>query len=318
MALNEFSIIQTYFAERTHARSDVLLGIGDDGALLKVPQDQVLVTTLDTMVAGIHFPFDTDPADVGYKALAVNLSDLAAMGAEPCWMSLALTMPEANADWLEKFSKGLFLLAKEFHIQLIGGDTSCGPLSVTLHLSGFIPPGQALLRQGANVGDKIYVSGTLGDAGLALQVLSGSVILPTDAKEYVLQRLNRPTPKIELGYLLRGIASSAIDISDGLAADLTHILDQSGVGATINANDLPMSSVLTHYTSSEVAKKLALTSGDDYELCFTVSPKNEEQLIIKLKDKKIECRCIGEIEKTTGLRVDGFQGELVKKGYLHF
>ena len=316
--MDEFGLIETYFSKKTPSRPDVILGIGDDAALLRVPSEKLLVAAIDTLVAGVHFPIHTHPFDIGYKALAVNLSDLAAMGAEPAWMTLALTLPYADTEWLEGFSDGLLQLAHQFNLQLVGGDTTRGSLTITVQVNGFVPSNQALCRHGAKIGDKIYVSGTVGDAGLGLQVALEKRELPDAAKQFVLQRLNRPTPRIELGLLLRDLASSAIDISDGLLADLGHIINRSGVGAHIIADQLPMSSTLRECVSIEEAQTLALTAGDDYELCFTVSPQNEMALIEKLNTHDMDCCCIGEIEATHSVRVSGFSGNINQTGFRHF
>lgn len=315
--MNEFSLIEKYFTNKTLSRTDVLLGIGDDAALLKVPDDKLLVSSMDTLVEGVHFLPDTTAFDLGYKALAVNLSDLAAMGAEPAWMMLALTVPDIQPTWMEEFTQGMFQLAHQYNVQLIGGDTTQGPLSITIQINGFVSPTEVLRRSGAKVGDKIYVSGTLGDAGLGLQVARNHLDLADEDKAFVLQRLNRPTPRVELGLQLRELASSAIDISDGLLADLGHILKCSGVGANIYADKLPLSNTLKKLPSTE-AQQLALTAGDDYELCFTVSPEGEVKLITHLDDLNIPCICIGEIKQHTGLRITGYSEELDKLGFQHF
>lgn len=315
----EFSLIDAYFKAKTLTRKDVLQGIGDDAALLRVPADNLLVVAVDTMVAGVHFPQNTLPEDIGYKALSVNLSDLAAMGAEPAWMTLALTMPQVDKNWLEKFSNGLFELAQAFDVQLIGGDSTRGPLTVTVQVNGFIPTKfPALKRNGAKVGDKIYVSGTLGDAGLGLQAALGKCNLSDADKKFVLQRLNRPYPRIKLGMLLREYASSAIDVSDGLLADLGHILTVSEVGAEIQTDALPFSAAIRSALSEQEAKKLALTAGDDYELCFTVPVEHEKQLIEILKQEKIPCHCIGEIKKDIGILLVNFTDELESLGFSHW
>jgi thiamine-monophosphate kinase len=315
--MNEFSLIDHYFKNQKLSRPDVLLGIGDDAALLKVPSNCLLVLSMDTLIEGVHFPSKTAPFDIGYKALAVNLSDLAAMGAEPAWMTLALTLPEINTTWLDEFTNGLYQLAKQFNVQLIGGDTTRGSLAITIQVHGFVPPHQALCRHNAKVGDKIYVSGTLGDAGLGLQVALDDRHLPTQDKLFALQRLNKPTPRIQLGILLREIATSAIDISDGLLADLNHILKSSRVGARIIAKNIPLSSALQKLPLSE-AQPLALTAGDDYELCFTIPTENESALMTQLDRLKINCYWIGNIEAEPGLRVDGFSGDLYNLGFQHF
>lgn len=318
MILNEFSLIDTYFKQQTHTRPDVWVGIGDDAALLQVPAHHILAVSVDTLIAGVHFPLTTSPADIGYKALAVNLSDLAAMGAEPAWMTLALTLPQADQEWLHAFATGLFELAHLFNVQLVGGDTTRGPLSITLQIQGFLPPQIQLLRRGAQVGDKIYVSNTLGDAGLGLQVALGKKNLPPAAADYVLARLNRPTPRIELGLLLRSFAHSAIDISDGLLADLQHILTSSQVGAKVYAQKLPLSPVLHQHTTPEEAIMLALTAGDDYELCFTVAPNQEQSLLEQLNKQAVKCHCIGEMTAGTDLEIIGAPGEFARAGYQHF
>lgn len=317
--MNEFTLIDQFFKQRTLSRSDVMLGIEDDAALLKVPDGQWLVVAVDTLVAGVHFLSQTNAEDIGYKALAVNLSDIAAMGAEPAWMTLALTMPSANTLWLDAFSRGLFQLAKEFNVQLVGGDTTRGPLTITIQLQGFVPPHQALCRHSAKVGDKIYVSGTLGDAGFALQVALGHYqVADEEAKTFLYQRLHRPRPQLKLGYLLRHYANAAIDISDGLLADLNHILASSKVGALIDTEKLPLSAALKNYLTAITAKEFALTAGDDYELCFTVSPANEKKMLDDLKKEKIHCSCIGEIIEKTGLHFLDDRQQSVDKGYQHF
>ena len=317
LRLDEFSLIEKYFKNQKISRPDVILGIGDDAALVNVPSNCLLVLSMDTLVEGVHFPPQTSPFDIGYKALAVNLSDLAAMGAEPAWMTLALTLPEINTTWLDEFTKGLNQLAKQFNVQLIGGDTTRGPLTVTIQVHGFVQPHHVLSRHGAKVGDKIYVSGTLGDAGLGLQIALGNRDLPIQDKLFVLQRLNRPIPRIQLGILLREIATSAIDISDGLLADLNHILKSSNVGARINAKNIPLSQALQNLPLAE-AQQLALTAGDDYELCFTIPTENENTLIARLSHLEINYSSIGEIQKAPGLQIDGFSDDLCKFGFQHF
>lgn len=325
--LNEFELINYFFKQQAANRSDVILGIGDDAALLKIPAEQLLAVTTDTLISGVHFPENTKPYDIGYKTLAVNLSDLAAMGAEPAWISLALTLPEANQLWLEEFCNGLFTLIKQFNVQLIGGDTTKGHLSITITAQGFVPANNVLKRSGAQPGDKIYVTGTLGDAGLALQLINNNIAysgceknLTEKDKQFIFQRFNRPEPKIAAGLALRHIANSAIDISDGLAADLKHILQASNAGAIVIVDNVPLSSVLKKINSN-AALTLALSAGDDYELCFTVSPEKEQ--IVKSVFEKLDCfcTCIGTIEKNTELRFQHHDGQLFKldkTGFQHF
>ena len=326
-SLNEFELINHFFKQQARYRPDVILGIGDDAALLQIPEGQLLAVTTDTLIAGVHFPENSKPFDIAYKALAVNLSDLAAMGAEPAWISLALTLPEADQVWLEEFCNGLFTLIKKFNLQLIGGDTTRGHLSITITAQGFVPANNALRRSGAKPGDKIYVTGTLGDAGLALQLIKNNAtysacekILTEKEKQFIFQRFNRPEPKVEAGLVLRNIASSAIDISDGLAADLNHILQASNVGATIIVDNLPLSSVLKKINFND-ALTLALSAGDDYELCFTISPEKEQLLKSAFEKLNVFHTFIGIIEKNTELRLHDRHGQsfvLDKQGFKHF
>lgn len=303
--MNEFSIIKRFFAS-THLRSDVNLGIGDDAALVTPPPGHSLAITTDTLVAGVHFAAETPPHAIGYKSLAVNLSDLAAMGATPAWITLALTLPEPNVAWLEAFSAGLFQLAEKYQVSLIGGDTTRGPLAITIQAIGFTPIGYAITRGKAVPGDAIFVTGCLGDAGLGLS---------TPAHR---DKLYYPEPRIDWGIALRDIATAAIDISDGLAADLTHILNSSHVGANINTSFIPLSSTLQTLPRDK-AIDLALTSGDDYELCFTV-PAAKKALLDEY-NKLSPITCIGEITATPGLIIvdeDGNEWHGKSSGYQHF
>lgn len=292
--MTEFELIARYFARQPIHRADVALGIGDDCALLRPAPGQELAVTTDLLVGGVHFLPDVDPAALGHKALAVNLSDLAAMGAEPAWFTLNLALPEADPDWLARFSAGLFELARRHEIALVGGDTSRGPLVVGIQACGFVPEGQALQRAGARPGDRVFVTGELGDAGLALQQRLGRLSLPAEDATTVSDRLDRPTARVAAGLALRGIASSAIDISDGLAADLGHILERSGVGARIERERVPVSAVYRRHLAT-AGWDLALAHGDDYELCFTVPPLQLERL--RAMRDRLDCAVteIGEI-----------------------
>lgn len=312
MPLTEFELISRYF-DRPVRRDDVALGIGDDAALLRPPPGRELALYTDTLIAGVHFRDDFPPRDIGHRALAVNLSDLAAMGAEPAWAILALTLPAADEQWLDGFSTGFFELADAHHVALVGGNTARGPLNITLAVAGFVPVGMALRRDGARAGDAIYVSGTLGDAGYALENWR-------TADAATRQRLLRPLPRLALGMALRGVASGAIDISDGFAADLGHILERSRAGARVAVERLPLSPVL-HKLDRSVAWRLALSSGDDYELCFTVPPAREGDL------SAISARCgcaltrVGEITAGGGLQLlaaDGAAITLERAGHRHF
>jgi thiamine-monophosphate kinase len=328
MALSEFEIIRRNFAARSGGRDDVLVGIGDDGAVMRCPSSCDLVTAVDTLVAGVHFPADTRPEDIGYKALAVNLSDVAAMGAQPVWSTLALTLPHSDESWLSAFAQGFFELAGQYGIQLIGGDTTRGPLTVTVQVHGFVDAGQAVLRSGAHPGDIVYVTGSLGDAGLALRALQQGLDLPPPHREYLFSCLHRPMPRSSEGQALRGIASAMIDVSDGLAADLGHILEASGVGATLSVEEIPLSpsfsavAALSTFALDEADQwDLALCAGDDYELCFTVPAQQRSQLEDLCTRFSCGCRAIGVIEQSPGLRLkraDGVSLNLQGSGYDHF
>lgn len=314
MTLHEFDIIQAFFNNQLTQRSDVILGIGDDAAIVTVATDQDLVITTDTLVSGIHFPENTSAYDIGYKALAVNLSDLAAMGATPCWVTLALTLPTADVFWLKQFTDGFFALANRFNVQLIGGDLTKGPLTITVQAHGLTPKNSAIRRSGARPGDLIYVTNTVGDAGLALKLLQDK-----NAPEQILKKLCRPEPQITIGEKLRGIASAAIDISDGLAADLGHILEKSETGASVYVDELPLSNEILNLISHDDAIQLALNAGDDYELCFTV-PENKSTLL-KTALYGYAYTCIGKITETKTLDLKFKNGTLYvfkNQGYQHF
>lgn len=319
MSLHEFEVITRYFSQTFPHRTDVVLGIGDDAALCVAPAGMQLAIAIDTLVAGVHFPSTTAPKDIGYKALAVNLSDLAAMGAMPAWMTLALTCPPMTSEnWLADFSYGLRELAECYQVSLIGGDTTAGPLTITIQVTGLLPWQSALCRHGAKPGDGIYVTGTLGDAGLGLASIQQQLSLPISIQTIVESRLNRPIPRIQEGQTLRGIANSAIDISDGLAADLGHILAASQVGASIYLEQLPLSNALREYLPLEAAWQLALTAGDDYELCFTV-PQHQEEVLLKALGITAYTQ-IGVIEKLPGLRCFDANGQIFipkNQGYQH-
>ena len=296
--MSEFALIRTHFARLGAERGDVVLGVGDDCALLRVPPDQELAVSIDTLVAGVHFLADVDPRALGHKCLAVGLSDLAAMGATPAWATLALTLPGEDPAWLGAFAAGFDALARAHGVALVGGDTTRGPLSIAVQVHGLVPAGQAIRRSGARPGDLVCVSGTLGDAGLALRgLLAGEAVA-----DFPRARLERPTPRLALGLALRGLATAMIDISDGLLADLGHILEESAVragtpggyhgpatpgitgglragapgpqplGAEIRLADLPLSPSLRAHLAGTPDWALPLASGDDYELCFTLPP----------------------------------------------
>lgn len=316
----EFDLITRYFEQQSTCRADVVLAIGDDAAILRVAPHSDLVVTIDTLVSGIHFPTNTDPQAIGFKAVNVNLSDLAAMGAEPAWATLALTLPENDDQWLSAFSAGLFDALHPYNVALVGGDTTRGPLTITVQLHGFVPPGRALRRDGAQPGDGIYVTGTLGDAGMALLALRNNITPLPEHREYFLQRLNRPQARVAEGISLRNIANAAIDISDGLLADLGHILERSQLGATIDIDAVPLSKAFLAQEMKD-SRSIALSSGDDYELCFTV-PKDKIPLLEQISASwSCFCTRIGTIESTPGLRSITKDGEAFiaqKLGYQHF
>ncbi|WIH26547.1 thiamine-phosphate kinase [Photobacterium damselae] len=313
MARNEFELITRYFENQAVNRKDVTLSIGDDCALLEVPAGCHLAVSTDSLVAGTHFLADADPALVAHKALASNISDLAAMGATPAWVSLALTMPDPDETWLSEFCRGFFALAEYYNIELIGGDTTKGPLSLTLTVQGFIPHGQALTRRGAKAGDWIYVTGNLGDSAAGLAVILGQENgLSSSLAETLVQRHYISQPRVLAGQALRGIASAALDISDGLISDLGHILKQSQVGAEIDVTKLPLSPELLQFAGHNVeqAQKLALTSGEEYELCFTVPEHNRGALDTALAHAGVKVTCIGQLVPALGVTLKNSDVEL--------
>ncbi|MEO6173151.1 MAG: thiamine-phosphate kinase, partial [Arenimonas sp.] len=314
---SEFALIDL-IRQRVKPRSDVVLGIGDDAALLSVPNDQLLVVSTDTLNSGVHFPEDTAAQDIGYKALAVNLSDLAAMGATPAWASLAISLPDTDVEWLERFLDGFFELADDYSVQVIGGDTTQGPLSITVTIHGFVPKDLALRRDAAKLGDEIWVTGSIGDAagGLAQWRARG---LQSAKLRY---RLDRPTPRVNVGIALRSIANAAIDISDGLLADLTHILQASHLGAEIEVCRVPMSKpLLDHFPDDHQRYRLQLTGGDDYELCFTAPAHQSLAIEQALAECDVVGTVIGHIVDGSSLKCFDENGELfdvLKKGFEHF
>ncbi|SFN37576.1 thiamine-monophosphate kinase [Izhakiella capsodis] len=322
MVCGEFELIARYFDRATGSRRDVEKGIGDDCALLHVPEKQTLAISTDTLVEGIHFLPDIHPADLGYKALAANLSDLAAMGADPAWLTLALTLPKVDELWLQSFSDSLFELMDYYGVQLIGGDTTRGPLSLTLGIHGLIPTGKALKRSGARPGDWIFVTGTLGDSAAGLALLQHQHCCNESvSRDALIKRHLRPIPRILQGQALRGLASAAIDVSDGLLADLDHILKASDCGASLNLDALPLSAAMQAHFSREQQISWALNGGEDYELCFTVPEINHGALDVALSHTGVPYTCIGQIKAAAegvALLCDGQPVSSGKKGFDHF
>lgn len=314
----EFELIDRIRRHADVQRDDVPTGIGDDAAIVAVPAGRELAIAVDTLVEGVHFPLGTAPADIGWKALAVNLSDLAAMGATPAWALLALTLPGPDETFVDGLARGFAELASPFRLALIGGDTTRGPLTVTVVVQGFTAPGEALLRSGARVGDVVMVTGTLGDAAAGLRCLAEADATPYAA---LVERLNRPVPRVSAGQALRGIASACIDVSDGLVADLGHICASSGVGAEIDVALLPRSAAMLAHFHDADAIDFALGGGDDYELCFTVPVDRANEIAADLARLGCFATRIGRVIEGSGVRVIDAAGAAVtppRAGWNHF
>ena len=278
--MSEFELIRRYFEKAAHggACAGVHLGIGDDCALLGPAADMQLAVSTDMLLEGRHFAHRADPFKLGHKSLAVNLSDMAAMGAAPRWVTLALALPQADEAWLEQFSAGFFALARRFDVALVGGDTTRGPLNISVTIIGEVPAGLALYRAGAQPGDEIWVSGELGGAALALQYEAGRTALAGDDRAAMLARLHTPEPRVALGERLRGLATSAIDVSDGFAGDLAHILERSSVGALVHYADLPRPAIFARLADPALESSCVLSGGDDYELVFTAPQERRAEI----------------------------------------
>ncbi|WGZ93071.1 MAG: thiamine-phosphate kinase [Candidatus Thiothrix putei] len=314
--MSEFNLIREYFFWQPKP-DNVCVSVGDDAAVLQVPAAKQLVVSVDTSNAGVHFPLETAPHAIGYKALAVNLSDLAAMGAEPVWFTLALSMPMADEGWVREFTRGMRELAEQHGIFLIGGDTTRGALSITIQVMGFVESGKALLRSGAQHGDLICVSGTLGDAAAGLAVLQQRLILPTEAAAFCIQRLNYPSPRLAFANSLLGRANACMDISDGLLADLGHLLRASGVGARLQHTLIPFSAALQHIA---LAQRLdfALRGGDDYELLFTMPKQNLCEVQQAAGRQQVQVTVIGEVDANQDGLVIDYTFADNRQGYEHF
>jgi thiamine-monophosphate kinase len=322
----EFDLIKKYFTPECW-RKDVVLGVGDDCALVAPPAGQQLAITVDTLVAGVHFPVETAPADIAYKSIVVSLSDLAAMGAEPAWLTLALTLPDVKTDWLQSFSESFTKASKDFGVQLIGGDTTQGPLAITVQAMGLVDSRHSMQRGNAKPGDLIYVTGTLGDAALGLKLLLSKTSVDQEILDLCLSKLNHPVPRVSFAQAATQYCSCAIDISDGLAADLGHILDASRCSAEIYLDKLPVSRELEKYFTDPASGKteidwgLVLGGGDDYELCMTLPEALSPSLVSLAESMDLPLTCVGKIDSGDELRIlgeDGQQYILDKSGYEHF
>ncbi len=313
----EFELIER-IRRRAAGRGDVVLGIGDDAALLRPAPGMLLAVATDTLNIDVHFPGETAAADIGWKALAVNLSDLAAMGAQPAWATLSLSLPHADVAWVDAFLDGFLELASRHGLALVGGDTTRGPLSVCVTVHGFVAPDAALRRDGARAGDDVWVTGSLGDAAAALVQwrAGGAADAPLRA------RLDRPVPRIDAGLALAaGIASAAIDVSDGLLADLDHVCEASGVGAQVDLAALPASAALASRFDAEARRAVQATGGDDYELCFTAPPAQRDAIAALAGPCATPVTRIGRIvagERVRALLPDGSEWMAPRAGHVHF
>ena len=317
--MDEFALIRRYFSDG-QADASVLVGVGDDGAVVRLAAGRELVLAVDTLIESVHFPVGMAAADIGYRAVAVNLSDMAAMAARPRWMTLALTLIDADEEWLQGFASGLRDAAGQYGVALVGGDTTRGEQRViSIQLTGDVEPGLALCRNKAAAGDRIYVSGTFGDAAKGLALLqSGTVSTP--AESCLASRFCRPEARVELGLALGGLASAGIDVSDGLAGDLGKLLRSSGCGARVDLERVPLSAELCGLVGDAAALKHALAGGDDYELCFTVAPDNEARAQAAADSVDTQVTCIGIVEADERLTwvQDGRPVDYDDAGYTHF
>lgn len=318
---SEFALIRDYLSGLGADREDVIVDVGDDCALLRIPEGFDLAVSVDTLVSGVHFFADCDAEALGHKALAVSLSDLAAVGAQPSWATLALTLPQADAAWLQRFARGFAALGRAHGLRLVGGDLTRGPLSITVQVQGLVEVGRMLRRGGARPGELIMVSGYLGDAGLALRWLQGGEAPTGDLPAHLRCRLERPTPRVELGRALCGLASAAIDLSDGLSADLGHLLESSGCGGELQLGQLPLSPEVRAAVHRGDAWELPLCSGDDYELCFTLPAQRRPAAEALARDLDCPVSVIGKTTEDPVVRYltdDGRQWSPRHPGFDHF
>lgn len=318
--MREFEIIERFLTFSGSKRKDVLKGIGDDCALVKIPRGQRLALSMDTLIGGVHFIADSNAADIAHKAVAVNLSDLAAVGAEPAWLTVSLSLPEYDEAWLENFSQGLKQIVEFFGVQIIGGDTCQGPLSITIQAHGFVPEKVFLTRSKASAGELVCVTGDIGDAALGLRVAKNELSVAPDVASQLLKKYQRPYPRIAAGIVLRGRATAAIDISDGLLADVNHISQQSGVGVLLRWERVPLSEAAQSVGDPDLLMNAALTGGDDYELCFTVKEEDLEPTRLALETVGTACIPIGRLTGKPGVRLLHHREEipLGHLGYQHF
>jgi thiamine-monophosphate kinase len=319
--MDEFELIRRYFSRLGSARADVLLGVGDDAAILRVPDDADLAASVDTIVCGRHFLEGSDARSIGHRSLAVNLSDLAAMGARPAWAMLSLTLPEPSPDWLEGFARGFGELAHAHEVMLVGGDTTAGPLAVSVQIMGHVPRGTALRRGGGCEGDLLAVTGTIGDAGAGLALATG--VLATDdaaAASELGRRFDYPTPRVEFGLAARGLASAAMDLSDGLAGDLPKLAAASGLGAHVDVERLPLSRALAAVAGAHRARDFALGGGDDYELLLAVPPARFAALAARATALNLTLTAIGELRRGNSVQwaLAGRSYAPTVGGYSHF
>ena len=321
MSDSEFDIIKKYFSFK-NVRDDVNLAGGDDCAIVTVPEGKQLLVTSDTLIEGVHFPSNTSAEDIAYKAIMVNLSDLAAMGATPAWLSLAITLPDVNESWLLDFSKQLKAVISEFNLCLIGGDTTKGPLSITIQALGLSDADTIMRRDKAEPGDKIFVTGELGDAAIGLEAVLNNI--ENESLQPCIEKLNRPLARVKFAEELSLYSKCAIDISDGLVSDLGHIIKASHCGATVNLSDIPLSSsalyYFEHYNENKVDWSKVLTQGDDYELCFVVNETQQKEIDALAKKHQLRVSCIGETTNTGTVTLfeNGQKIDFEKTGFKHF
>lgn len=318
----EFGLIANYFSW-PNAQDSVQLGVGDDAAVLNVAPDHQLIVSVDTLVGGVHYPHDTAPADIGYKSLIVNLSDIAAMGAEPRWFTLALTLPEYDSEWLAGFSSGLKQASTEYGVSLIGGDTTRGAQTISIQIMGEVTTGKALKRSAAQAGDSLYITNALGDAAAGLKIHQANQTNPlpresSTAEAYCVGRLNRPTARVAESRVIRHYANACMDISDGLLQDLSHILQASKLGAVINTSAIRLSPALDSLYSREQGLKFALSGGDDYELLFSVSQDQRGQFETEMRKNDLAFQIVGELLADANGICDQNGSVLTVLGFQHF